>query len=151
VYKRQGDIIAAVSFGKSAELDSKEGLSDLRDLVTAIKAQGNLVRVESCLDDTLFPDIRDRKTVRIGSEFIQVFVFQYEGTTNGAAASVSPDGFSVTNAYLKGIEPTSIANIGWIDEPHFYKNGRLIAVYIGHDAAMKKLLANTMGPQFAGQ
>jgi hypothetical protein len=145
-----GDITTAVSFSKCAELGSRQELQNLGEFVAAIKAQGNLVRVENTRDYTLFPDVGNRKTVRIGSERIQVIVFKHKEAANGAAISVSPDGFSVTDAYLEGMEPTRITNIGWIDWPHFYKSGSLVAVYIGHNAAMKKLLTSIMGPQFAG-
>jgi hypothetical protein len=146
-----GDITAAVSFSKSVEHGSRQELNSLKDLVAAIKAQGNLVRVEDIEIDSLFPEMCTRKMIRIGSECVEVFIFNNKETARKAAICVDPRGFSSSYQYSKGPIRSSGVFFSWIDKPHFYKNGRLIAVYIGHDSAMEKLLTTIMGLQFAGQ
>jgi hypothetical protein len=39
----------------------------------------------------------------------------------------------------------------WMDTPHFYKAGRIIALYIGSDKTIVGLLERVLGPQFAGK
>ena len=40
--------------------------------------------------------------------------------------------------------------IGWPKTPHFYKKGKIIVQYIGHDEQIIKDLNEIMGEQFAG-
>ena len=39
--------------------------------------------------------------------------------------------------------------IMWTDVPHFYKVGRIIALYLGTDEALTGLLERVMGREFA--
>ena len=41
--------------------------------------------------------------------------------------------------------------ITWVAPPHFFRKERIIALYIGDDPAVVQLLAEALGPQFAGR
>jgi hypothetical protein len=41
--------------------------------------------------------------------------------------------------------------IFWVGAPHFYKQGRLLVLYVGDNAKAKKTLDAVLGQQFAGQ
>ena len=56
------------------------------------------------------------------------------------ASQVAPDGGSIGTSM-----------VSWMDAPHFYKTGRIIALYVGSDQTILDLLEKVMGPQFAGQ
>jgi len=55
------------------------------------------------------------------------------------AATISDDGMTI-----------GTSAIGWIDVPHFYKNGRVLALYLGRDSELKNVLAVALAKQFAG-
>jgi len=56
------------------------------------------------------------------------------------ASQVAPDGGSIGTSMMM-----------WMDDPHFYKVGRIIVLYIGSDEQTLTLLQSVMGTQFAGQ
>lgn len=60
-------------------------------------------------------------------------------TPGGEASWIEPDG---TGKSVK---------ITWAGLPHFYRSGRLIALYVGADPAIIALLEDQFGPQFAGR
>lgn len=41
--------------------------------------------------------------------------------------------------------------ITWTESPHFYRAVRLVVLYVGADPVVTKLLAGSLGPQFAGR
>ena len=41
--------------------------------------------------------------------------------------------------------------IMWVAAPHFFRKERIIALYIGDDPAVVKLMTEALGPQFAGR
>ncbi|HEY4724254.1 MAG TPA: hypothetical protein VII92_20530, partial [Anaerolineae bacterium] len=78
--------------------------------------------------------------VKVNGFDVQVFEFQDEATAETTAGRVGPDGSTFE---------TTIVN--WIAPPHFFQTGRIIVLYVGQDTGLLKLLAATVGPQFAGQ
>ena len=64
---------------------------------------------------------------------------------NGAAAAesdaqqIGPDGIPRT------------AMITWVAPPHFFRKERAFVIYVGDDEAVLKVLAEALGPQFAGR
>ena len=71
----------------------------------------------------------------------RVFAFEYATTaaTMSEATRVSPDGSKVGNAA-----------INWIDVTRFYRNGRVIVVYVGVDRRVIGALDVVLGKPFAG-
>lgn len=85
--------------------------------------------------------------------YVQLYRFHKAGQAAEAAAGVSRNGSSV---------PTGggIASVSWVGPPHFFRQGRLIALFVegedGSDAGgsrdrlVLKVLREVMGRQFAG-
>ncbi len=71
----------------------------------------------------------------------RVFVFEYLSpeATIADATHVSPDGYNIGNA-----------SIDWIDVTRFYKNGRLLVLYVGKDRRVIQALEAVLGKPFAG-
>ena len=71
----------------------------------------------------------------------RVFVFEYSSpeATMSDVTSVSPDGSSVGNSY-----------VDWIDVTRFYKDGRVVVLYVGKDRRVIQALDNVLGKPFAG-
>lgn len=79
-----------------------------------------------------------------------VDVFEYR-TAVGAwldARNISRDGTTITG----GVGPfgRSAASVDFIAPPHWFHAGRMIVLYVGRDASLLALLANPLGPPFAG-
>lgn len=75
-----------------------------------------------------------------------VFVFEYAdaATAEAEAAFISPDGEQIS---IPGRE----TGPGWSQAtPHFFRCGRLIAIYAGDYPAVFLALEGVLGPQFAG-
>ena len=79
------------------------------------------------------------KTVQVNGGEVQVFEFADANASREAAESVSPSGSSIGTVM-----------VSWLATPHFYKTDNLIALYVGDDPAVMKLLETYLGPQFAG-
>ncbi len=79
------------------------------------------------------------KVVKVNGEDLQVFEYEGEEETNSQASLVSTDGSSIGTSM-----------VSWIDEPHFYKRGRIIVIYIGQNPTTIELISGILGEQFAG-
>ena len=78
-----------------------------------------------------------------------VWVYEYPAPALAEvdASSISPDG----STFHTGIGPFgSVAVVDYIAPPHFYKSGRVIALYVGSDTETLRLLREVFGPPFAG-
>lgn len=83
---------------------------------------------------------------------IQLFLFSTAPEALRAAATVSSDGTELGTG--KGV-----ASVDWVGPPHFFRSGRLIALFVessgseSHltDAQVLRGLSAAMGKQFAGQ
>ena len=78
--------------------------------------------------------------LKVNGTDVQVFEYATTDVVEGDASRVAPDGCAVGNT----------VHINWIAPPHFYKQGRLIVIYIGSDTDILSLLSSALGPQFAG-
>ena len=64
------------------------------------------------------------------------------------AGYVSPDGYNIT-VPLGGNRSKSVHS-DWLAQPHYYKKGRLIVLYVGDDPSLVQELQSILGPEFAG-
>lgn len=78
--------------------------------------------------------------LKVGGEDVQVFQYPHPAAADAQAALVSPDGSTV-----------GTSKPHWIGEPHFYKRGRLLVLYVGDDDKVLKALDAALGRQFAGK
>ena len=85
----------------------------------------------------------------VNGERVEKFEFASAEEADAAAEGVSASGSSISRVDSEtGMGATS--SILWEKPPHFYKAGKLIALYVGCDSDVINVLKETMGPQFAG-
>jgi hypothetical protein len=96
-----------------------------------------------------------RATLRVGGpdgSLMHLYGFREVEQAAQAAAAVSHDGMSVPAG-------SGVAQVEWVGPPHFFRQGRLIALFVEGDGAQPngsrdrlvlKVLRGIMGPQFAG-
>jgi len=82
------------------------------------------------------------RSLSIGEE--QLRTFEYASRSELKEISISPDGTGISSKDgLAGI-------IEWT-EPHFYRSGRLLVLYLGDTPVVLETLNLVLGPQFAGR
>ena len=74
------------------------------------------------------------KVISVGGADVQVFEFQSESDAKTASLTVSKDGTEIGTSIIR-----------WIDTPHFYTNGKLIVLYVGHNPEVVDLLESFLG------
>ncbi|HSR42975.1 MAG TPA: hypothetical protein VLL48_12400, partial [Longimicrobiales bacterium] len=111
------------------------------DLIRALEERAGSLEV---LESFRSPPFGVRGTaLRIDGRTLQVY--EYE---TPAAARVEADRFSSDGTRYVG--PDRASSIAWVAPPHLHRRGRWIAVYVGVDADILRLLREIMGSQFAG-
>jgi hypothetical protein len=84
----------------------------------------------------------------VNGENVTIFEYAAPALADLDASSISADG----STFHTGIGPFgSAAIVDFIAPPHFYKVGRVIALYVGRDAGTLRLLRHVFGPPFAGE
>ena len=78
--------------------------------------------------------------IKVHGEDVQVFEYANAAAADAEAAPISRDGMSV-----------GTRKIFWVGPPHFFKQGRLLVLYVGENEKVLGTLAAVMGPQFAGR
>lgn len=111
---------------------------DYVSLVDALRAAGATVEPVGEVTQPFFAV--SGWMIRVNDGDVQVFEYEDEVAAEADATRVSPDG--------SAIGTTSIL---WVGSPHFFRTGRLIALYVGDEPNVLDLLQSVLGPQFAGQ
>jgi hypothetical protein len=75
---------------------------------------------------------------------LHVFTFPDEQSAKAGAARVQPDGYTVQTTM--GINQA----VDWAAPPHWYRQGKEVAVYLGKSQQVLDALEQAAGPQFAG-
>jgi hypothetical protein len=75
---------------------------------------------------------------------LHVFPFPTAAAAETSAARVAPDGYTVRSE--SGINQA----VDWAAPPHWYRDGREVAVYIGSSQDVIDALSEVAGEQFAG-
>ncbi|MDQ6713699.1 MAG: hypothetical protein M3Z28_11010, partial [Candidatus Dormibacteraeota bacterium] len=71
---------------------------------------------------------------------LQLFEYTSASAASADAKQVNSDGSG-----------TSTTKISWVAPPHFFRQGRVLALYVGSDPAVLSLLQSVLGAQFAGR
>jgi hypothetical protein len=77
--------------------------------------------------------------VRVTGESVYVFEYIAADAALGDASKVSPGGTPIGNS-----------QITWTDPPRFYRQGRIIVLYVGRREDVVQALDTILGPPFAG-
>jgi hypothetical protein len=139
-------LLAAVSAGCAAQgvsgapVDTTPGgeLEGLEGLVEALQAEGAQVELGDAIEQPFFsvPGL----IIKVDGADIQVFEYASAEAMGLEASQISGDGSSIGTSMVT-----------WMAPPHFYRSGRLLALYVGEDQAVIDLLESAVGPQFAGR
>jgi hypothetical protein len=78
--------------------------------------------------------------IAVNGEDVQVFECPDAAAADAEAQHISPDGGSIGTTMVM-----------WVATPHFYKQGRLIVLYVGDNKSVVAALQAVLGPQIAGQ
>lgn len=113
-------------------------VEDQASLIAGLQSVGADVEAgDSVIQDFFTPE---GKIIKINGADVQVFEYKNADAMESEASQVAPDGSSVGTSMMM-----------WVDAPHFFKAGRIIALYIGSNEMVLALLEKTMGMQFAGR
>ena len=117
-----------------------EGMAtDYSSLVNAIQSRGVLVEhIDEIASESSSFSVPIH-VISVGGTDVQIYEFASEYDAKTASLTVSEDGTEI-----------GLSMIRWMDEPHFYTNGKLIVQYIGHNPEIMNLLDSLLGKQFAG-
>ena len=113
-------------------------VEDQATLIAALKAAGATVEVGDSITQDFFRP--EGHIIKVNGADVQVFEYESAAAMENEASQVAPDGGSIGTSM-----------VSWMDAPHFYKTGRIIALYVGGDQTILDLLNMVLGPQFAGQ
>lgn len=113
-------------------------VKDYKGLIKKLRAKGLMVKQGGKVSQPFFSV--SGCTLVVNGEQVQVFEYGKKEAADKESGNVSATGSSVGTTMVT-----------WVAPPHFYKNGRLIVLYIGKNSDVIKALENALGPQFAGK
>jgi hypothetical protein len=133
-------VLAGAAFYNSATALTYDGL------VARLRANGASVTPQSSTSTAGFFSVGARD-ITVNGAALSVFEYALPLAADADARGVSMDGTTITS----GFGPWHrAAAIDWLAPPHYFKDGRVIVVYIGDNAEVIAALTRVMGPQFAG-
>ncbi len=110
---------------------------DYVSLLGNLRAKGATVEPGEEIEQSFF-SVKGN-VIKVNGNDVQVFEYANENEANEESSQISEDGTSIGTTMVT-----------WIDSPHFYKKGRLIALYVGSDDTAMDALESALGEQFAG-
>ena len=111
--------------------------ADLVTFIDSLRASGASVELGEAVDQPFFS--APGKTIILNGEDVQVFQYLGVATAKTQAALVALDGNTIGAS-----KPT------WMESPHFFRQGKLLVLYIGSNDQVLKMLTTVLGRQFAG-
>jgi hypothetical protein len=137
--------------GEPSETPSGEAgaTMDYATFISALKANGWPVDETGKTFGSLFTGdghiihINPGQPPGVNGVEVQIFEYADHAALEAQAALISKDGSKVSG-------PSGEAIVEWADMPHFFKSGRILAVYIGRDDAVLSTLKGQLGDEFAG-
>jgi hypothetical protein len=112
-------------------------IEDLASLTAALEAAGATVLSVEPISQPFFSV--EGNIIKVNGADVQVFEYESSEAMELDSSQIASDGSS-----------NATTMITWIDTPHFYKAGRIIALYVGSDETVLGLLEGALGSQFAG-
>lgn len=113
-------------------------VEDHPSLVDSLQSAGATVETGDPIEQPFFAITG--QIIKVNGADVQVFEYETTEAMEADATQVSDDGGS-----------TGTSTITWVATPHFYKEGRILVLYVGDDQAILELLEGVLGPQFAGR
>ena len=116
---------------------------DYASLVDALRAAGATVTPDGPASASLFST--SAVFILVNGERVQVMEYPDDAAADADAAQISADG----STFRRGAG--AIIHVDWVAPPHFYKQGRIIVLYVGSNPDTIAMLDAVLGPQFAGR
>ncbi len=136
-------LVAACGSGESSSQPTTPAVS----LVDNLRAAGVTVDPAGTASSDFFAP--QGQLLTVNGERVETFAFASAEEADAAADGVSASGSSISRVDSEtGMGVAS--SILWDKPPHFYKAGKLIALYVGCDSDVINVLKETIGPRFAG-
>ena len=90
------------------------------------------------------------RSVAVNRDMIPLRIFEFpdDSAADTEAGYVSSNGDNITVPL--GGNRYRTAHYEWMAPTHYFKKGRVIVLYVGHDASLVHLLRGGLGPEFAG-
>jgi len=76
----------------------------------------------------------------VDGERLDVLEYAYPEQAETAARLIDPHGSRIGSVFVE-----------WTGQPHFYRKGRLIVLYVGVNPKMLRRLSGALGPPVAGR
>ena len=125
--------------GQGQPKQSKSGtVTDHPSLIKSLRALGAGASAVGDVEQPFF-SIKG-VMIKVHGEDVQVFQYANAAAVDAEAAPISRDGMAV-----------GTRKIFWVGPPHFFKQGKLLVLYVGNDDKVLKALEAVLGRQFAGQ
>jgi len=144
-------LTATIAFGQSARhrhrkkarptcpySSSNTKFSEIVRLTEKLRAHGATVALTGEKVSQPFFSVAGR-IINVDGEALQVFEYATASAADLDARRVSADGMTIGTS-----KPT------WLATPHFFKNGKLIVLYVGGNQSIVDLLRTALSNQFAG-
>ena len=130
---------ACAQAGSTAALDSvAKPAGDVLIWLDAMRAHGARVELMGEVEQPFLSVTGSM--VQVNGEDVQVFAYPGAADVETQAARISPDGGTV-----------GTSKIHWIGTPHFFKQGKLLVLYVGENSGVLRILEGILGRQFAGK
>ena len=115
--------------------------TDYSSLLSKLRASGAIVEEVGEISRPFLGG--EGRNIIVDGSNLQVYEYDTQEAMEVEAKFVSLDGGEIKINNIHTL-------IGWIDQPHYYKSGQIIVIYIGQDEEMTSLLEKLLGEQFAG-
>jgi len=127
---------AGESGPETDNLPETGGASSVEELVEALQSDGAKVELLGSIEQVFFSV--EGQVLGVNGAEVQVFEYADEAAREAESQLISPDGSSVGTAMIT-----------WVSQPHFWVEGKLIALYVGEDQAIVDLLSGVLGEPIA--
>jgi hypothetical protein len=113
--------------------------TDYNTLIQSVQSRGVSVKFTEEIHAENSSFSVPTKVVPIGGADVQVYEFKNESDAKKSSNTISKDGTEIGTSIIR-----------WMDESHFYTNGKILVQYIGHNPEVMDLLESFLGTQIAG-
>lgn len=131
-------LLGVAGCGESPPTSHGGPVKDYVSLIDHLRAAGANVVPQGSVTQPFFSVTG--QVITVNGERVQVYEYANDDAASAEASRISPDGGTVGNAM-----------VDWTAPPHFYKESKLIVLYVGTSASVIQLLETALGPQFAGR
>jgi hypothetical protein len=131
-------VVGAVDTAAASTAVQTAAVQDLNGLMTALQAAGLTVESGAAVTQPFFTV--PGQTLKINGQDTQVFAYDTAQAMEAEASQIAPDASTI------GTNMPS-----WMSDPHFYKLGNMLVLYVGQDQKVIDILSNLLGAQFAGR